>query len=173
MELWKEYGITSYNLSGHAHSIPTSYWVMMNALDYAHPGLVVMDCYRLEADGKDSKSFAHISFDSLPLSANKVKAIWDLYDTADERVEYLWNFSLYHSRWWDVGADDFVPVTGYEKGAELKNTVVRVERSDSTDADRIGRSGQRAVLEDAGDAVTAERGVRSGLCPRRRPVWEL
>ena len=30
-----------------------------------------------------------------------------------------------------------MPVTGYEKGAELKNTVVRVERSDSTDADRI------------------------------------
>ncbi len=137
MELWKEYGITSYNLSGHAHSIPTSYWVMMNALDYAHPRLVVMDCYRLESDGKDSKSFAHISFDSLPFSANKVKAIWDLYDTADERVEYLCNFSLYHSRWWDVGADDFVPVTGYEKGAELKNTVVRVEQSDSIDADRI------------------------------------
>lgn len=117
MELWDGYGITSYNLAGNAHSIPTTYWIMMNALDYASPQLVVVDCFRLEADGKSSGSFGHQSFDSIPFSPNKVRAVWDIYDSANERIAYLWNYSLYHDRWNVINQDEIMPQPKPEKGA--------------------------------------------------------
>lgn len=33
MELWEDYGITSYNFGGHANYLTTSYWQMVNAID--------------------------------------------------------------------------------------------------------------------------------------------
>ena len=39
LELWHDYGITSFNLGGHANHIPTTYWEYMNALDYADPDI--------------------------------------------------------------------------------------------------------------------------------------
>lgn len=137
MELWKEYGITSYNLAGHAHSIPATYWVMMNALDHADPEIVVMDCFGLEREGKGGKTFIHTSFDNMPLSRNKVRAIFDIYDTTNERMEHLWNFSMYHTRWWHIGKDDFVPEKGFEKGAELKAEVAKVDTPASIDPSKM------------------------------------
>jgi hypothetical protein len=52
MELWKDYGITSYNLGGNGHPLAISYWILMNALDYANPQLAVIDCYTLQWDAK-------------------------------------------------------------------------------------------------------------------------
>ena len=45
MELWNDYGIVSYNLGGHANTIPTSYWVLRNALEHTTPKCVVLDCF--------------------------------------------------------------------------------------------------------------------------------
>ncbi len=144
MELWQEYGITSYNLSGHAYAVPTSYWVMMNALDYATPQLVVVDCYGLEREDKTGGEFAHYFFDTIPISANKIKAVFDLYETTEERMEYLWDFSIYHNRWNSIDIDDFAPEQGVQKGAELRNVVERPIISDKIDAD------DSCVLDTAG-----------------------
>ena len=37
MELWRDYGIVSYNFGGHANSLAISYWQMVNAFDYTTP----------------------------------------------------------------------------------------------------------------------------------------
>lgn len=155
MELWREYGIASYNLAGNAHTLPTTYWVMMNALDYASPELVVVDCFKMESDSKESSmNFAHQSFDSLPLSKNKVRAICDIYDTAEKRVEYLWNFSLYHARWNSVGPDDFEPQAKLEKGAFFgnivaePNTTERVGESNMHQVDSVGADYLRKIIEE-------------------------
>lgn len=135
MELWQDYGITSYNLAGNGHPMPASYWVMMNAFDYASPGLVVIDCYNLQIDSKapSNGKFTHESFDAFPLSVNKFKAIWDLFDNMDEREEYLWNFATYHYRWSDLGQDDFQAEYGNGKGAyytEIVDVPEKVRRID-------------------------------------------
>ena len=44
MELWNEFGITSYNLGLPGTTVQTYYWALVNALDYADPELVVVDC---------------------------------------------------------------------------------------------------------------------------------
>ena len=82
MELWKDYGIVSYNFGGHGSQIATTYWTLKNALDYTNPKLVVMDCLSLSSakKGNDVFSFFHQAFDSFPLTYNKLSAIWDLLD---------------------------------------------------------------------------------------------
>ena len=82
MELWNEYGITSYNFGGHSNQIPTTYWVMENALDYVTPKVIVIDCLTLSSEHKCAEefSFLHLSMDAFPLSLTKIRAIWDLLD---------------------------------------------------------------------------------------------
>ena len=80
MELWKDYGIVSYNFGGHGNQLATTYWVMENALDYTTPKLMVIDCFYLEYEMKTSMNFAqvHLSFDAFPLSRTKIRAAFAL-----------------------------------------------------------------------------------------------
>lgn len=119
MELWNDYGITSYNISGYGHPLTMSYWTFMSALDYADPKVVVADCYFLDSDKaviRDEK-FMHFSLDCIPLSRTKVRAVCDMFDDFDSRVEYLWDFSLYHDRWDELGREDFDVDYGRTRGA--------------------------------------------------------
>ena len=61
LELYHQYGITSYNLGARNSLVPMSYWRLINALDYATPRLVVFSehsCYFISvfaAQGAGSK----------------------------------------------------------------------------------------------------------------------
>lgn len=137
MKIWNDYGITSYNLGGHSNTIPTSYWILMNALDYTTPKVVVIDGYLLGSPYKisgDNYSSAHNSFDAFPLSMTKVKGIYDLMEdpsieagltdgsiTESEKrapIGLLWDFSVYHTRWTELTEDDFDFQINKNKGAE-------------------------------------------------------
>ncbi len=122
MELWRDYGIVSYNFGGHANSLAISYWQMVNAFDYTTPRLVVIDCYSLSGQLKffeDDKSYTHLSLDAIPLSINKVRAVRDLLDNKNQR-EFLFDFDIYHNRWKGLGKGDFVVSASKEKGAESR-----------------------------------------------------
>lgn len=119
MELWEQYGITSYNLANSAEALPGSYWVLKNALDYKKPKVVIVDCF-LSGYFKifpDRESFSHLFYDALPLSQNKIDAIEDLLP--EQREEFLWDFSLYHSRWNELSERDFELRTVPYRGAEI------------------------------------------------------
>lgn len=82
MELWKDYGIVSYNFGGHGNAIATSYWVMKNALDHTRPELVVIDGLGLAGMTKTSLGFSqvHLSMDAFPFSLTKWSGARDLLD---------------------------------------------------------------------------------------------
>ena len=131
MELWNDFGIVSYNFGGHSNSIPTSYWVLRNALDYTTPKLVVLDCFGSNTNSLIHENFyySHLSFDAFPISATKIQAALDLItpervaDFQAKRMEMLWNFSIYHSRWNELTENDFRPKFTYQKGAEFRSNV--------------------------------------------------
>lgn len=144
MELYKDFGITSYNFGGHSNKIATSYWVMENALDTCTPKVVVVDCLEVEKQIKCSPtfSFVHQSLDAFPLSLTKIRAVADLLDdpyleeelknqpasrNSESRTKLglLWDYSVYHSRWNELSKNDFEPELLYEKGAESRINVVR------------------------------------------------
>lgn len=175
MELWNDYGIVSYNWGGHANHMATTYWVMENALEYTKPKVMVIDCSLLSSDTKCSETFSnvHLSLDTFPLSVTKVKSIWDLLDdpAMDEAIEkgtvpingeprtkigLLWNYSVFHSRWTELGQSDFEPIPTYEKGAESRIAVTRGNLNKIPSNQKItpGTTGEqylRKMIEDCQD----------------------
>lgn len=125
MELWNDYGITSYNLANYGQWLPVDYWVLKNALEYATPKLVVIDVYFICSSLKYSEpdiALMHDMFDSMPLKRNKVEAVVDLLPR-ERRMEFLFDFSFYHSRWDKI--DSIFHDMGYsvtEKGANMDHT---------------------------------------------------
>lgn len=160
MELWNDYGITAFNLAGNGSTIPVSYWVLVNALDYHMPKVVVMDVYDIWPGVISSGSGqVHGQIDAFPLTINKIKMINDLYDKDnlteetknakayelyDKKYTLLWSFSEYHSRWNELiekdfdTPDDVMKISATWKGAEpLRGTVVREERKYSQDTSQF------------------------------------
>lgn len=172
MELWNDYGIVSYNWGGHGNHLATTYWVMENALEYTNPKVMVIDCSLLSSDTKCSDTFSnvHLSLDAFPLSMTKIKSIWDLLDdpamdraietgaipVGDEprtKIGLLWNYSVYHSRWAELGQSDFILDQAFEKGAESRIAVTRgklnkIPSDQKMDPGSSGEQYLRKMIED-------------------------
>jgi len=131
MELWENYGITSYNLANYDLTIPVSYWVMRNALLTCKPKVVVLDVNQIWEQAKlcASSGNVHTGLDGFPLSRVKLEAIFDLMDDpllTDEngqryknlRLEFIFPFIKYHSRWNDLTLQDLKPHYNLELGGE-------------------------------------------------------
>lgn len=131
LELYAEYGITSYNMAKHGGMVTESYWMLMNALDYCQPKCVVVDLWALDRDYQyidlmdgnrtqdeldKSVSFFHDNIDSWPLTKTKIATVNDLISDYDIRKEFFWDFSMYHDRWSSVSAGDFKMAMGEKVG---------------------------------------------------------
>ena len=139
MELWNDFGIVSYNMAADGAQIPTSYWVIENALEQTTPKLVVVDCYNLRMNVKSAGGLAYVhnSYDAMPLNITKLKAVWDQLDDPEayerqpgeeanvprKRMELIWNYSIYHARWNELSKNDFVVPRNRGKGATLRVAV--------------------------------------------------
>lgn len=128
MQLWKDYGITSYNFGGHGNIIPLSYHVMLNAIEYHKPKIAVLDVYYAEKNTmKQNISQGHLSMDAFPLTKTKWNAIRDVYfKDKKSQMEMFFPFSVYHNRWKEWNADMVKAGFGLhfsstkEKGAESR-----------------------------------------------------
>ena len=119
MELWNEYGITSYNLANNGQWCAGDYWVLKNALDQKTPNLVVLDAYAVFADEKYAEGhmdYLHESFDAIPLSKNKIDAVLDMFPE-ENQMEFIVPFATYHNRWESVDSTFFQREDSYQKGA--------------------------------------------------------
>lgn len=126
MELWKQYGIRSFNLASAGSNLIQVYWTMMCALQYSQPELIVVDTYKVQLNEKksDKDRIIHNGLDRIPLSAEKIKGVYDIFDTWEERFEYLCPFSVYHNRWENLTKNDFVVPELKMKGGKLLGKAV-------------------------------------------------
>lgn len=146
LEIWNDYGITSYNWGSPTCTIPSMYWKLMNVLDYSSPKLVVVDCFRVILSDKSYNTYRlHEAFDAFPLSFTKWNAINDLmknqvrmedqmlYSDLD-RFNLLFPLSAYHSRWDELSAIDFNYQFVDTKGCEFETNVAEpIEISNTTE----------------------------------------
>lgn len=124
MDLWNNYGIVSYNMANHSERQVVSYYNMLLALKYTTPKLVVIDGYMASENVKYDKkvSNTHKSIDAYPISYTKYLAVKDIFEgenILEREMEYLFNFSMYHSRWNELTKEDFEVEKKKNKGAEL------------------------------------------------------
>lgn len=110
MELWDNYGITSYNAGRYGHYMAGMYYALEDALKYTIPELVVINALNIEGEVKartDDKSIQN---------------------------EFLFKYILYHNRWEELGMDDFQVPHSVERGA-----VTRTEIAEPIPYQRISR----------------------------------
>lgn len=127
MQLWNDYGITSYNMGNDSERLKMTYYDLLNSLDYANPKVVVVDLSALTWAGgsRDGTLKDHAFLDALPLSKNKINEVDTIFDK-DERYEYLIPFTLYHSRWNELTKEDFLFNTrDIQYGASIHTGVMK------------------------------------------------
>lgn len=152
MELWNDYGIVSYNMANNSENICTNYWQLKNILEYTTPKVVVVDLYAVDGDSKVNLKYLHNLTDRLPLSINKIKMVMDLLPK-EEWAEYLFDFSIYHSRWNELTKEDIKPPISTEKGAELRTEVVPnqeptiIEQTRYSGEDRINKQYLQKIID--------------------------
>ena len=144
LQLFAEYGITSYNMGKHGGMLTESYWTLMNALDYCEPKCVVVDLWSLDRDyryldtkdgtssvedNRNSIAYLHNNLDFWPMSKTKIAAINDLIGEYEIRKEFYWDFITYHDRWSSLNSIDFEAVVGKDiaDGNLGANPIYKVE----------------------------------------------
>ena len=149
MELWRDYGIASYNLANPAETLEATYWTLRLAPEHHTPRVVVVDvCYLGKAQSEvTTRRMGHLFMDEIPLSALKLQAIWSLYPEG-ERAEFVFPLVTYHTRWEELfeGSEPMTDAQPITRGAEL-----RVGRSApgpyarTTDMDARDTAGKQAL----------------------------
>lgn len=115
MDLWKEYGFTSFNNAQSGEILPVSYYTCKEAIEKYHPKVLVLDVYLLYHARRDGNiSWMHQSIDRLS-PTNKIPAILDLVPQ-ENLEEFLFPITLYHSRWKELSQVDFIGENSVYRG---------------------------------------------------------
>lgn len=106
MELWRQFGITSY-IRGNANQlIPQSYYMLMDALEYETPKAVLLNIQAMMTDGQDTEEYNRMVFDGMRWGRNKWDGIRSSAMEDEEMAEYLFPIFRYHARWSDLDGSD-------------------------------------------------------------------
>ena len=129
MELYRRYGIASYNLCSANQPLKASYYLAREAIERDHPSLIVLDVGRVIADDADTdSSFLHYITDVMPpFSENRIRIITELVPR-EKWTEFFFPLHVYHSRWEELSETDALPAgrkpfyggrtTGYRRVSE-------------------------------------------------------
>lgn len=103
MQLWNDYGITSYNIAENACYVDANYGMLRLSTKYKKPKVVVLDVVMTHDNRWITQKFRmHTAADAFPPSYAKAKVIKDCFMYIRDDVsfsEFMHPFSLYHSRW--------------------------------------------------------------------------
>ena len=124
MELWRDFGVTSYNMGNSSEPLDVTEWVLRIAMQTHKPRVAVIDVYYLDrqVDEAWAYSFRHLFLDAVPLSPLKVQAVRATLPES-EWLEFLMPFSLYHGRWEELlggKTERNVDCEPYMMGGELR-----------------------------------------------------
>lgn len=107
MDLWRDYGITSYNMGNNSEPLEMTKWVVDMALEYHKPKVALIDVFYIDRaiDLAWTYSYRHLFLDEVPFSLTKIRAVTSTLPRS-QWAEFLVPFSLYHGRWEELIAGD-------------------------------------------------------------------
>lgn len=109
VELYEEYGFTSYNLASARQPLAVARYALQTALKTQDPKVFVLDVSSLFTDFYDGVGFKYVT-EQVPLSAEKLQLLQEmstLSDDEDDMVSGLFPMINYHSRWKELDENDF------------------------------------------------------------------
>ncbi|MDD6058001.1 MAG: hypothetical protein PUB98_07070 [Clostridiales bacterium] len=104
--LWDEYGITSYNYSAMAQTIPLTYYYMEEALKTQQPKAIILNVTSNGNKVGASSDELHYSLDYMPWSSTKIDAITNCVPQS-EWLEYVFPIIYSHDNWKRLNGDYF------------------------------------------------------------------
>ena len=163
LELWRDYGFTSYNMGNNSEPLGMTRWVLDLAMDTHVPKVAVIDVFYMThaLDEAWTYSFRHLFLDEIPFGRAKLEAVRATLPES-QWLEFLMPFSLYHGRWDEIlsgNTERMIDCEPYMMGAELRDG--RVQRTDYTLTDALAgteQPGAQALRDIA--ALCREHGVQ-------------
>lgn len=137
MDLWNDYGITSFNAGISEQTIPATYFELRELIKVQTPKVVVLETYYIYMkEIITSRGVLHILVDQLPLSQGVSEAIQTLVPEDQNKTEFYMNFYSFHNRWKDLTEVDFRPwltYGAYNRGADTRflNQLSKITESPS------------------------------------------
>ena len=119
MDLWDDYGYTSYNFGNVGERVAQSYWTMRNAVNHKKPKIIILDTYMFGRNYKHEEGRTdptHTAWDGFPLTVTKIQGIRDMFDDSDIQLEFMFPFCKFHSRWNELNETDFYPKPSVSMG---------------------------------------------------------
>lgn len=107
MELWKEFGYTSFNLGTSMQTIPFSYYLAKDAIQTQRPSFIILDVNAAGDAPVPASAFVHGIVDNMQRPSTKAQAILTLTKKEDW-FRYFVSIYEFHSRWKELKMEDFV-----------------------------------------------------------------
>ena len=108
--LWGEYGIPSYVMSSPGQSVPCSYYLLKEMLNYQSPKVVLLEtyCFRDKRLYR-SEGILRQAVDGMRFGKTKIEMVEDFFPdyTWKEKLSYYIPFLMYHDRWSELKSEDF------------------------------------------------------------------
>ena len=154
MELWHDYGIVSYNLGNSAETMEATYWTLRLALQKNKPKVAVVDVGYVDRAQSISANLplSHTYLDSVPLSVEKLRAIWSLFPEGS-RAEFVFPLAVHHTRWEEFldGVQKTTDCVPCMRGAELRVGRIAADSFQRTlerdETDTPGKQALRRIIE--------------------------
>ncbi|MBO7426313.1 MAG: SGNH/GDSL hydrolase family protein [Clostridiales bacterium] len=115
MELWKEYGITSYIRGSSQQLVWQSYYLLEETLKYEKPKVVVFNVLSLKYDKPQKEAYNRMTLDGMKWSMSKVNDIKASMTEGENFIDYVFPILRYHSRWNELTGDDLKYIFEKEK----------------------------------------------------------
>lgn len=147
IDLFREYGITSYNLSMHGNYVASGYYLLKESLEILEkkgrpfPKAVVLDIY----GGKEIVFDLHNAWDSFPLCRTKAEMAANLVPK-DDQPAMLVPFFLYHNRWNELSDEDFRLYPSRKYGVQPRYEVCYPADETVTDSQDMTEADEEKLL---------------------------
>ena len=105
--LFEEYGITSFVRGSSQQTVWQSYYILEETLERETPKVVVFNVLALHYGETPSESISRMSLEDMAWSKSKLDAIRASMTDEESLLSYFLPILRYHSRWSELGADDF------------------------------------------------------------------
>ncbi len=112
-QLYEDYGVSAYNLGVMQQPMIGTYYWLREIAKTQSPSIVLVEVKTAGRVSDKDEADARKSYDYMRWSANKIQYALDyceIYETS--LFEYLFPFSLYHSRWNEISEDDYDFILG-------------------------------------------------------------
>lgn len=113
--LWEKYGITSYIRGSAQQLIWQSYYLLEETLTMEKPKVVVYNVLAMEYNEPQKEAYNRLTLDGMKMSRSKMGAIQASMMEEEDLITYIFPILRYHSRWSELGREDFKYLFAREK----------------------------------------------------------